>query len=281
MARAVWRGAITFGQVFISVRLTPAVHERTLRFHLLSPDGSCRLRQRLVCPTSGEEVDLRDAVRGYEYAEDRYVVVSEEEVERVRPAPVRQISIDRFVALEAIDPVYLDRAYYLEPDAHAGRPYRLLAEVLRQTGRAAVARFVMRQRRHLAAIYSADEGLALQTMHYADEVVAPTRAAREAQEGLRGFDAAPLTAGEVDAGRRLVAALSGRFEPAAYHDEYRDCIDRLIDVKLHGGEMPAGAQELSEPAGPINLLDSLRRSLEALGEPPASGPETKARPDAA
>src|SRR5690606_39339020 len=142
----------SFGLVSVPVRLTTAVRDKDIHFHMLSPDGSCRLRRKLYCPDTGKEYDFKDTARGYEVAPDQYVLVDEKELEQIKPEKGNTIDIEDFVDLASVDPIYYARTYYLLPGEGGAKSYRLLVDAMTETGRAAVAHFTMRQKQHLTII---------------------------------------------------------------------------------------------------------------------------------
>src|ERR1041385_1375389 len=140
MARTFWSGHISFGLVSIPIKLASAVREKDIHFHMLTPDGSCRLRRKLVCPETGKEYDFGQTARGYEIAPDQYVIIEDKELKSLKPEAGRAIQIAQFAPLESIDPVYFSHSYHVVPDEAGARAYRLLMEAMKQSGRVAVAR---------------------------------------------------------------------------------------------------------------------------------------------
>ena len=171
MPRAMWSGSITFGLVNVPVRLFPAAQQKDVHFHMLTPDGKCRLRRKLYCPDTGKEYDFKDTKRGYEVAPDEYVVIDDEELQSLKPKAARAIEISDFVDLNDIDPVYFQKPYYLAPDERGGRGYHLLWRAMTDAHMVGIARFIMRAHEYLAAIRPLDGGLCLETMNFADEVL--------------------------------------------------------------------------------------------------------------
>src|SRR5580658_2710079 len=170
MARPIWTGSINFGLVSIPVEMNMAVHEKSVHFHMLSKDGACRLRRKLVCPDTGKEYDFDQTARGIEIGPEDYVLVDQREINRLKPEKGRSLEIVQFIAPTAIDPVFYDRVYYLKPGKDAKKAYKLLAVAMNESGKSAVARFVMRERQYTAMIRTAGDGLILHTLHYSDEV---------------------------------------------------------------------------------------------------------------
>jgi DNA end-binding protein Ku len=248
-----WSGSISFGLVNVPVKLFSAVSQKEVHFHMLTDDGKCRVRRKLVCADTGEEVDYKDTTRGYEIAPDEYVTITPEELAGLKPEASRTIDITDFVELADIDPIYFDRPYYLAPDNRAEKGYHLLWKAMRDAGKVGLAKFVMRQKEYLCAIRPTDQLLMLETMNYADEVNDPAE--------IPGVDAHPkLEERQLKMARQLIDALSGEFKPAKYKDEYRDQVLKMIEDKAQGKEITI-APEPREPARAVNLMKALEASI--------------------
>jgi DNA end-binding protein Ku len=269
MARAIWSGAISFGLVNIPVKLYSAVNRKTVRFHQLDKEDGKRIKQKRVRPDNDEEVPYENLVKGYEIAPDRYVVVTPEELEGVEPKKTRMIQIEDFVDLDQIDPMYYDHTYYLAPDKGADKPYRLLLEAMTASGKVAIARVVIRSKEQLVAIRPVEDVLAMQTMLFSDEVVAPERMEELPDE------AEPASKKELKMARELVDSLTGDFQPDKYKDEYRERVLELIERKAEGEEIVA-EEPAEEPAEVPDLMAALEASIaSAKQQAPASGPRKK------
>ena len=170
-----WTGAISFGMVTVPVKLYSALNRKTVRFHQLSGKTGVRVAQRRVDPKSGEEVPYEDIVKGYEIAPDRYVVIEPGELETLQPKKTKTIEIEDFVELSQIDPVFYDHPYYLAPGPGGAKPYRLLLEAMRDTGKVAIARVVIRSKEQLVALRPMGDVLGMATMIFADEILPPDR----------------------------------------------------------------------------------------------------------
>jgi DNA end-binding protein Ku len=265
MPRSMWSGTITFGLVNIPVKLVTAVRDRSIRFHMLSQDGQCRLRQKLYCPETKKEFDFQHTARGFEVAPDQYVIIEDEEIEKVKPEAGRRIEIEEFVKLGDIDPVYYDRPYDLRPDESGAKAYALLVQAMEKAGRVGIARFVMRQKQYLAALRPVDGAILLQTMNYGDEVIDRTEI-----EGVPRD--VKVNKKEVEVAEQLIAALAHPFKAQKYHDEYRDKLQKLIDVKSEGGDVSTlETHEEAEAPRVINLMEALQRSLKEAGSGGAKG----------
>src|ERR671916_2200848 len=171
MARSIWSGAISFGLVTVPVKLYSAVSRKTVRFHQLNAETGVRIQQRRVDPTTGDEVSYDSIVKGFEIGPDRYVIVQPEELEALDPKKTKTIEIEDFVDLSDIDPIFYDHPYYLAPGAGGAKPYRLLLEAMRETGKVAIGTVVIRQKQAVVALRPSGDVLQMATLIYADEVV--------------------------------------------------------------------------------------------------------------
>src|SRR5919202_882881 len=255
MPRAIWSGAISFGLVNVPVKLYSAVSPKTVRFHQLHAEDGVRIQQKRVCPADGEEVAWDDIVKGYEITPDRYVVVTPEELEALDPKKTKTIDIEEFVDLEDIDPLYYDHPYYLLPGQGAAKPYRLLADAMKDANKVAIARVVIRTKEQLVAIRPVGDVLAMATMNFADEVVDP-----ESFDETPGEDV-DTSKRELEMARQLIDSLTANFEPEKYHDEYREAVLDLIEKKSEGQEIVL--QPAEEPERVPDLMAALEASLAA------------------
>jgi len=258
MPRSIWTGAISFGLVTVPVKLYSAVQRKTVRFHQLNAKTGVRIQQRRVDPTTGDEVAYEDLVKGYELTPDRYVVVEPGELEALDPKKTKTIDIEDFVDLEEIDPIYYDHPYYLAPGQGGAKPYRLLVEAMRDAGKVAVARVVIRSKQQLVAIRPLGEVLAMATMVFADEVVDASRL-----DEVPAADDIETTQREVDMARQLIDSLAGPFEPDKYRDTYRDEVLELIERKAQGEEI--AVQPVADEPEPVpDLMAALKASLDQV-----------------
>ena len=258
MPRSIWSGAISFGLVNVPVKVFSAKSPKTVRFHQLDGKTGTRISQKRVNPQTGEEVPYEDLIKGYELARDRYVIIQPEELEALAPEKGRTIDIEDFVDLAQIDPVYYDHPYYLVPDKGAAKPYALLLEAMRRSGKVAIARVVLRSKEQLVAIRPSGDVLLMETMIFHDEVV-PTDALDDlpAQGDLTASDR------EVAMAEQLIASLTSDFEPAKYHDEYREKVLDLVERKAQGEEI-AVQPEADRPTKVPDLMAALEASLAAV-----------------
>lgn len=276
MARAIWTGAISFGLVNVPVKLYAATSPKTVRFHQLSSKTGGRVRQKRVDSTTGEEVPYEDIVKGYEITPDRYVVITPEELETLDAKATKTIDVEDFVDLVDIDPIYFDHAYYVAPATGGAKAYRLLLEAMRESGKVALARIVLRSKQQLAALRPAGDVLTLSTMLFGDEVLTPDRL-----DELDSVSEAEASERELKMARQLIDSLSSDFEPAKYRDEYRERVLALIERKA-GGEEIAVQPTAEEPEAAPDLMAALEASLAAVKDDrPAPAPAAKPRKRAA
>ncbi len=258
MPRSIWKGSLAFGLVSVPVKLYSAVVNRDVRFHQLHAADHARIQQRRVCSADGAEVPYEEIVKGYEIAPERYVVIAPEELAALEPAHTARIEIEDFVELEEIDPIYFDQPYYLVPNDGGARPYRLLLETMRATGRVAIARVVLRSRERLVAIRPREDVLVMTTMNFGDEIQAT-----ENLEELLQDDVQP-TERELNVARRLVESIAEPFDISRYRDTYREALLSLIDRKAGGEEIVAQPSTTPQPLQAPDLMSALEASLEQM-----------------
>lgn len=256
MARPMWNGSISFGLVNVPVKMFTSVKRKTLHFNQLRASDGCRIRLKKVCSADGTEVASENIIRGYEISPERYVTITDEELQVLNPKTTRSIDIEDFVSLEEIDPIYFEQSYYLVPDKGAAKAYSLLFAAMKKTNKIAIARIVMRNKEYLAAIRPAGRALSLATMYFSDEIVS--------QDELEALpeDIAPDER-ELTMAEQLINSLSAVFEPEKYHDEYREKVLDLIEKKAEGQTVTL------QPAAPeggkvIDLMAALEASLKAM-----------------
>ncbi|HVC06650.1 MAG TPA: Ku protein [Solirubrobacterales bacterium] len=278
MARAIWTGSISFGLLNVPVRLYSAVARRGIALREIRESDGARIRHRRVAEGTEEEVPFEQIVKAFEIAPERYVALSKQEMEALSPQKSRAIEVQDFVDLGEIDPIYFDSPYYLGPAQGAEKAYSLLARAMEGSGKVAIARFVFRNKEHLAAIRPSEGVLTLTTMRFAEEVVPPS----ELQDALPAEEP-KVAKREVEMAERLIDSLTRRFDPAAYRDEYREELMALIERKAQGRELVAGAPgEEPEATRAPDLMAALEESLAAVeGRRTGKQPAKKRRGTAA
>src|SRR5438093_2916631 len=259
-------GTISFGLVSIPVRLYTAASSGNVAFNQLHAVCGSRIKQQTFCPKCNKTIERAELTRGYEFAKDQYVRVSDEELKSMEGEASKIIDIAEFVPLEQVDPIYFEKTYYVGPDKGGEKPYRLLSDAMIKTARVALAKFVMRGKESLVLIRPSEDGLMLHTMYFADEV-------RDFGEVDKGANAA-IKPGELDLAKRLIDELSGaEFKPEKYQDEYRQRVLSAADSKVEGKEVTAIGPQVQRTQV-IDLMDALKQSLEKRG-PKAGQPEGK------
>lgn len=274
MPRAIWSGAISFGLVNVPIKLFTATSQKDVRFHQLHDKDGARINQKRVCSKDGEEVPLEHIVKGYEISRDKYVLITPEELDTLDPKASRTIDIQDFVDLDEIDPVYFESTYYMVPEKGATKAYALLLEAMRKSKKVAIARVVLRQKQHLVALRPVRNALSMETMLYADEVIAP-----ETLEGLP--EGVEVTDRELAMAQQLIDSLATDFKPEQYRDDYRERVLAMIERKAEGQEIVA-AEEEEEAPPVVDLMAALEASLAAAKvrreEEPEREQEKPARP---
>src|SRR5690606_30333928 len=256
MPRSLWTGSISFGLVSVPVKLFSATEDKDIRFNQFERGTGERVRIRRVAEGTDREVPYAEIDKGYEVAPGEFVIVTPEELEAVEPGRSRSIDIEDFVDLADIDPVYFDSTYMVAPaDEGAARPYRVLQAAMERSGRAAVARFVMRSKQHMAVLRPADGRLVMEVLHFADEV----RAADDIDE-MGYLDAAPdPTDKELAMAEQLLESLTTDWDPERYEDTYRVRVLELIESKAEGKAIVTEKDQESAPV--IDLMAALEASV--------------------
>jgi DNA end-binding protein Ku len=272
LARSIWKGVISFGMISIPVRLYPATENKDVAFHQLHKECNSRLKLRRWCAVCGREVEQAEIVRGYEYAKGQYIIVADEDLDRLPLPSKHTIQLSAFVPAAEIDPLYHERSYYLEPDEVGLKPYALLLRALEAKSVMALANIAFRSRERLCALRPVDGVLMLDTLFYADEV----RSDRHPQ-----LPAVKVSERELDMAYALIDVLSEDFAPEEHRDHYREALMELIQEKLQGQEVVAPP---AEPMGQVtDLMAALKASVEAArrrrdgARPPAPPKKAPAR----
>src|SRR6476646_1659610 len=278
MARAIWSGSISFGLLNVPVKLYSAVSKQTVRFRELREGDGSRVKHKRVAESDGKEVPYEKIVKGYEYAPDQYVVLSRDELSELEPQRSRAIEIQDFVDLDDIDPIYFEQPYYLGPDKGAERAYALLVQAMKDARKVAIARFVLRNKEHLAAVRPMDDVLTLTTMRFHDEVSSPEDLDGEVFEEEKPKKPEKR---EVDIAKQLIDSLTNDFKPERYRDEYREELLDLLERKAEGKEVVTAPTEEPKPTKAPDLMAAIEESLAAVrGEEAESDGKAKPKPKA-
>jgi DNA end-binding protein Ku len=259
MPRTMWKGAISFGLVSIPIRVFPATEEKGLSFNQLHAEDHGRIKYQRVCAKCGEVVAYEHIVKGYEYEKDRYVVLTDEELDSVPVESSRAIDILQFVDAEEIDPLYYKKSYYLVPEETGVKAYRLLREAMSEDGRVGIAKVSFRDKEHLSALRFAGEVLVLETMYWPDEIRASDFEELDKDAKLRPQ--------EIQMARTLIDNLTEDWNPDQYQDEYRNALLEMVDKKVAGEEIEF--VEAPEPTKVVDLMEALKASVEAAKKPAA------------
>jgi DNA end-binding protein Ku len=273
MARAIWSGTISFGLLNVPVKLYSAVARRGISLREIRESDGTRIKHRRVAEGTDEEVPYGEIVKAFEITPDRYVPLSKDEMAALAPEKTRAIDVQDFVDLDQIDPIYFDSPYYLGPAEGAEKAYSLLARAMRESGKVAIARFVFRNKEHLAALRPSDGVLTLTTMRFADEVVGPAEL-----EDVLPQDEQKVAKKEVEMAERLIESLTTEFDPGAYRDEYREQLLALIERKAEGKDvLTAPETEEPQPTKAPDLMAALEESIAAVKERGEAKPKAKGK----
>ncbi len=254
-ARATWKGYLKISLVTIPIKVFPATDaSATLSFNQLHAECQTRIQQKRWCPHCEREVPNTDIVKGYEFEKGRYVVMDEEDVEKVRVESTRVINLEKFTEDTAIDPIYLERPYYLAPDGPvASEAFAVVREGM--TGKAGIGKVALYGREYLVKVQPRENGLVMYTLRHADEI--------RSMDGIDELAAMPTAkAEEVKLARQVMATFEGDVDFKSYRDEYQDGLRQIIDAKIEGREVIA--PEVEAPPKVVNLMDALRRSLDTI-----------------
>jgi DNA end-binding protein Ku len=261
--RTLWKGAISFGLVHIPVTLHSATAEHRMKFKLLDKDTMNPVGNKQVNKATGEAMQKEEIVKGFEYEKDQFVTVSPEEIKAALPKSTQTIDIEAFVDGSQISTVYYNKPYYVAAAAKGQKPYKLLLETMKRTGRVGIARVVISTRQHLAALIPAGDGLVLELLRWHDEV--------RDTAGLPMPDKdTSVTDKEIRMAQQLVAELEDDFRPDLFHDEFREKLQQVVEAKVKAGEgehimKPLEGEEIKGSADIIDLTELLRRSLRKGG----------------
>jgi DNA end-binding protein Ku len=254
--RAIWKGAVSFGLVSVPVKLYSATESHDISFRQVHAQDGGRIKYKRVCSVDGEEVEYADIAKGYETDDGQMVILDDSDLAELPSNSSREISVDKFVPSSQIDPMMLDRSYYLEPDKAAAKPYALLREAIREADRMAVVTVSLRNRMSTAVLRVRDDVLVLQTMLWPDEIRKPDFATLGATEEA----AKPQ---ELKMAQMLVETLAGDYDPDEYEDDYASAVEALVKAKLEGGEVKHVTREEPKAGEVVDLLAALQRSVDA------------------
>jgi DNA end-binding protein Ku len=260
MPRPAWTGSISFGLVNVPIKLYAAIESHRVAFHELEQGTGERIRYKRIAEGSGHEVPWKNVQKGFEIGKDRFVVLTDEELEAAAPERTHTVDIEQFVPLDEIDPVTWNQGYYVAPDGPgAAKAYVLLRDAMRKEERVAIGRFVMRTKGYVVCIRPLEDALALHTMFFADEV-------RDAKDVVKLPRSASTSSRELALAAKLVASLAGSWDPQSYQDTFKRSVLELVKKKEHGAIIEtAGAR----PAAIPDLMEALKATLAETRRPPS------------
>jgi len=257
--QTVWKGAISFGLLNVPVKMGAATQRENVAFRQLHKECNTPINQKRFCSKCNREVAWDEIVRGYEYEPGRFVLLTDEEIAGLPIKTARYIDIMDFIHLSEVDPIFYNKTYYLWPEKGGEKPYLILREAMRQTGKAAVAKVSMREREHLCIVRLAGDALCVSMMYFADEI----RSTSELGVGELG-QKVQVRPEEMEMAVKLVDNLTEPFTPEKYHDAYREELMQLIRKKVEGEEIvESQVPEPQEAGNVIDLMERLRKSVEA------------------
>ena len=273
MPRAMWKGAVSFGLVNVPVKLYAATEDHDISFRQVHREDGGRIHYKRVCSVDGEEVSYDDIAKGYETEDGEMVVITDDDLKNLPNQSSKEIAVEKFVPADQIDPMLLDRSYYLEPEKGAAKAYALLRDALEASDRMALVAVAIRNRKNMAVLRVREGIIILQTMIWADEI----RSSDFANLG----DVGSATERELSMATMLVDSLSGDWDPEEFQDDYAEAVQVMVETKLTGGEVKH-APEPKDTGEVVDLLEALQRSVDrakaSRGEPAA---EKKSAPAAA
>src|ERR1700745_3234617 len=259
MARAIWKGSISFGLVNIPIALYPATRREELKFRLLRKSDLSPVNYKRVAEKDGKEVAWDQIVKGYEYEKGKYVVLKDEDFQRVDLEATQTVDIQDFVEQDEIDPIFFYKPYYLEPQKGGDKAYALLRDALKDTNKVGVAKVVIKTRQYLAGVKPEDGSLVLELMHFADELADPGKlhVPKKTEVGKR----------EMNMAKSLIDSMSSKWNPEKYKDDYREALMEVIEEKVEAGgkEIEEKPKKAPKPTKVIDLVSVLQKSLEQSG----------------
>lgn len=259
MPRAIWKGSISFGLVNIPIALYPATRREELKFRLLRQSDLSPVNYKRVAEKDGKEVSWDQIVKGYEYEKGKYVVLKDEDFERVDLEATQTVDIQDFVDQEEINPMFFYKPYYLEPQKGGDKAYALLRDALKDSGKVGIAKVVIKTRQYLAGVKPEDGALVLELMHFADELADPGKlhVPKKTEVGKR----------EINMAKSLIDSMSSKWNPEKYKDDYREALMEVIEEKVEAGgkEIEEKPKKAPKPTKIIDLVSVLQKSLEQTG----------------
>ena len=269
--RAIWKGAISFGLVNIPIALYPATRREEIKFRLLRASDLSPINYKRIAEADGREVPWEEIVKGYEYEPGRFVVLKDEDFLRVDIEATHTVDITDFVSLEQVDPMYFSKPYYMEPGKSGEKAYVLLRDALAESKKIGIAKVVIKTREYLAAVKPMKNGLVLELMHFADELIDAS--------ALKTPENREVSKKEMEMAGALIQGMTSEWQPQKYRDDYQEALLKLIDEKAaHGGELSGKPKPAVQPRGVIDLVAVLQESLKKTQAARKGGSVTKEKP---
>jgi len=254
MPAVVWKGYITFGLVSFPVRLYSAARPEAVHFHMLHRKDLSRVKEVWYCAEEDKPIERADIVKGYEASKGKYVVVDDEELKKIAPATAETMEIIQFVRDSEVDPIYLERSYYVAPGDQVSKPYVLFMKALKEASYSAIAKVTMHGRENVVIIRSTQDQLLLHTLYYANELHEANKPSVPAK--------ANATRKELELATQLIEHLAGPFKPEEFHDTYRENVEKLIEQKKKGQKITA-TEHQPRRAPVVDLMEALKKSLKS------------------
>jgi len=269
MPRALWKGSISFGLVNIPIELHTAVRDHRPKFRMLHAKDKSPVKFERVCIRDGHPVAWADLVKGYEYEKGHFVILTKEDFRAAALNKTRTVDIIDFVKSEQIDDRFFETPYYLTPAKGGEHAYALLREAIRESGRVGIAKFILRDAQHLAAVEVIESAIVLTMMRFGDELVDASQLDFPAVGAVRK--------GELDMAKALVNSIDAEWDPSKYTDEYRDNLMRVIKAKMKGKTIEVEAEPEPREAKVVDLMERLRQSLAQSGHKSGQKPRAAAK----
>jgi DNA end-binding protein Ku len=251
--RAIWKGAVSFGLVSVPVKLYAATESHDVSFRQVHAKDGGRIKYQRVCSIDGEEIAYADIAKGYETEDGEMVILTDEDMEQLPSTSSREIAVEKFVPSDQIDPMLLEKSYYLEPEKSGSKPYGLLRQALLDADRMAVVTVALRQRTTIAVLRVKDDVIVLQTMMWPDEIRTPDFSVETGE----------VKDAEVKMAHMLVETLAGDFDPSEFEDDYAGAVETLVKTKIEGGEIKRTPTSTKSSGEVVDLLAALQRSVDA------------------
>ncbi|MDN4523706.1 Ku protein [Fictibacillus fluitans] len=266
-----WKGSISFGLVNIPIKLFAATEDKDIKMRYLHKKCHNPIKYEKTCPICEQHVEQEDIVKGYEYEPGKFVLIEKEDLDKIAGIKNKSIEIIDFVSLEEIDPIYFNRSYFIGPGENGTKPFTLLKEAMKESGRIGLAKITIRSKESLAAVRVYDKGLVMETIYYPDEV--------RNVEHVPGIDEeVKVNEKELEMAKQLIEQLTTEFEPEKYKDEYREALLEIIDSKISGKEVKISEER--PRTNVVDLMEALQASIDQskTGEKKAESKPKKTKP---